>query len=132
MITPGEGITDIRVAEVWGRLHAMYSPFLYWLISFNHVNMIFINFLAVVSPVTEIITLAVFTQTDVLMHTHTRTHTHTHTYTYTHHIIIITTPHFHFTQLTLTVTHYGREHDFSQDEILFLSYNLDLLLTLSH
>ena len=94
------------MAEVWGRLHAMYSPFLYWLISFNHVNMIFINFLAVVSPVTKIITLAVFTQTDVLMHTHTHTHTRTHTHTH----ILIHTPHHHHYHASLsfhTINTYG-------------------------
>jgi len=32
VITPGEGVTGYQVAEVWGRLHAMYFPFLYWLI----------------------------------------------------------------------------------------------------
>ena len=62
------------------------------------------------------------------MHIHTHTHTYTHTHTTSSSLPRLTP---RFTQLTLTVTH-GREHDFSQDEILFLSCNLDLLLTLSH
>ena len=60
--------------------------------------------------------------------THACTHTHTHTHPSSSSLPRLTPL---FTQLTLTVTH-GKEHDFSQDEILFLSHNLDLLLTLSH
>ena len=51
VITPGEGVTGYQGGRDVGKTSAMYFPFLCWLISFNHVNMIFINFLAMVSPV---------------------------------------------------------------------------------